>query len=102
MGGQVSYAFSQSWGVLVPQFSAEWVHEFEDDQEELSAVFRGDINRTPFIIKTRRPDTDYFNLGVGASAQFAGGKSAFLSFETVLGYEDLDLYTIQGGFRMEF
>jgi len=102
LGGQVSYAVSQSWGVLVPQFSAEWVHEFEDDQEELNAVFKGDVNRTPFIIKTRRPDTDYFNLGVGASAQFAGGKSAFLSFETILGYEDLDLYTIQGGFRMEF
>lgn len=102
LGGQIAYALSQSWGVLVPQVFGEWVHEFEDDQQSINGTFIGDINNQGFVVKTRRPDTDYFNVGVGASAQFAGGKAAFVSLETSLGYEDVDIYTVRAGFRMEF
>jgi outer membrane autotransporter protein len=102
LGGIVSFASSQSWGVLVPQVHAEWVHEFDNDQQSIDGYFIADVNQEGFVVENTRPDRDYFNVGVGVSGQFAEGKSAFLLVDSILGYEDLSYYSIRGGVRMEF
>jgi outer membrane lipase/esterase len=102
LGFMVSKAFSSSSGVWVPQLSLDWVHEFSADQERIDARFVNDLSVTPLMISTTSPDRNYFDLGVGISGQFAQGRSAFLAINQLLGYEDVESYTISGGIRLEF
>ncbi|MCG6860726.1 MAG: autotransporter outer membrane beta-barrel domain-containing protein [Chromatiaceae bacterium] len=102
LGGDISYAVSTNWGVLVPSVHLEWVHEFDDGAETVVGSFVEDTSGTPFFLPTDSPDTDYFNLRLGLSAQFAQGRSGFIYYRQLLGYEDLDAYTIGAGLRMEF
>ena len=102
LGGQINYAVSQSWGVLLPYGSFEWVHEFDDQNEIVSGRFLGDPSGTTFRLPTDAVDQNYFNLGVGVSALFSRGNAAFLNYQTVLGYDDLDHHSINAGVRFEF
>jgi outer membrane autotransporter protein len=102
LGGDVSYAFSQSWGVLLPQAHFEWVHEFEDDSPNVTGFFLQDPSRTSFSLNTDKPDSDYFNLRLGVSAQFAAGRSAHIYYRKLIGYDNLDLDAIGAGVRIEF
>lgn len=102
LGFMVSRAFSSSVGVWVPQLSLDWIHEFSADQEQIDARFVNDMSLTPLMISTTSPDRNYFDLGVGISGQFAQGRSAFLAINKLIGYEDVESYTISGGVRLEF
>jgi outer membrane lipase/esterase len=102
LGFVAAKAVSTASGVFVPQMSIDWIHEFRNDQKDLDARYVNDLSFTPLLITTTEPDRNYFNLGVAVSGQFANGRSAFLSLDVILGYEDVDYYAITGGFRMEF
>lgn len=102
LGGQVSYALSQSWGVLLPQARFEWIHEFEDDSPFVTGHFLGDPSQDSFSFAGDEPDTDYFSLGIGVSAVFAKGRSAYFNYQTVLGYQDLTQNSFNLGLRLEF
>lgn len=101
LGIQLATARRYSWGVFVPQVRADWVHEFEDDEVGLNAHYLNDINRTRFKIGTTALDSDYFDVSAGVSAQFTRGKSGFISYRTLLGYEGLSYNALQFGFRLE-
>ncbi|UHD16101.1 autotransporter outer membrane beta-barrel domain-containing protein [Thiocapsa bogorovii] len=102
LGVQVSRAISSGSGVWIPQLRIGWVHEFENGQEQVGARFVNDINNQPLFVLTQTPDRDYADLSVGISAQFAGGRSAFVSYNTLLGYEDVTYNAINAGVRLEF
>lgn len=102
LGGEVSYAMSTSWGVLLSNAQLEWVHEFEDGAQNVVGHLLQDTSGTRFSLPTDALDQDYFNLGLGLSAQFAQGRSGYIHFRKLLGYSDLDAYTIAAGFRLEF
>lgn len=102
LGVQVSRAISTGSGVWVPQLRIGWVHEFENSQEQVGARFVNDINNQPLLVLTQTPDRNYADLSVGVSAQFAGGRSAFLSYNTLLGYENVTYNAINAGVRLEF
>jgi len=102
LGAQVSYAFSQSFGVLVPQGQVGWVHEFENDSEQFSAVYVDDPNQNQLLAETNDPDRDYFELGLGVSAVFKRGTQAFVYYDTVLGFDDVTDHVFTVGGRMEF
>jgi len=102
LGGDLSYTMSQSWGVLIPQTHVEWVHEFDDGSQNVTGHFVQDPSRTTFALNTNKADSDYFNLRMGVSAQLAGGRSAFLYYQKLLGYSNLDIDTIATGLRLEF
>jgi outer membrane autotransporter protein len=101
VGGQVTRAISMPWGVLLPQLNAEYVHEFENDNDAIAGRFLGDLSGTTFFLPTDDPDRNYVNLSVGASAVFAEGRSAFIQYQTLLGYEDLESHAIGVGLRIE-
>jgi uncharacterized protein with beta-barrel porin domain len=101
VGGQVTRAISMPWGILLPQFNVEYVHEFENDSDAIAGRFLGDLSGTTFFLPTDDPDRNYVNLGVGASAVFAKGRSAFIQYQTLLGYEDLESHAIGVGLRLE-
>ncbi|ESQ14733.1 MAG: hypothetical protein N838_10900 [Thiohalocapsa sp. PB-PSB1] len=102
LGVQVARAISTESGVWVPQLRIGWVHEFENSQEEVGARFINDIDNQPFFVATQTPVRDYADLSVGVSAQFAGGRSAFISYNTLLGYNDVTYNAVNAGVRLEF
>ena len=106
VGALATYAWSTKWGVLLPQFRAEWVHEFEDDPVEINAQF---LNGPPtptanstFRLRGDQPDKDYANIGAGISGNFAQGVSGYLAYQTPVGYSRLTSHNFSGGVRWEF
>lgn len=107
LGGQVSYAWSQSWGILVPQARFEWVHEFEDDPVAITGRFikattDDEFGPVDFAFSADKPDENYFIVGAGLSAVLPQGRSLFIHYQTVLGFEDLDHHSVNAGLRWEF
>lgn len=107
LGGQISYAISTGIGVLLPQVRFEWEHEFKNDRRTIRANFVHDPTPTSdpesqIRLVTDDPDRDFFNIGVGLSATFRGGVSAFVYYETVLGLEDVTRHHVALGIRKEF
>jgi outer membrane autotransporter protein len=102
LGGEVSYAVSTSWGVLLPSAQVEWVHEFEDNAGNVSGFYLQDTSQTAFSLATDDLDQNYYNLTLGVSAQFAEGRTGYISFRKLFGYDDLDVHSVNAGLRMEF
>jgi outer membrane autotransporter protein len=101
LGGQMTYAISTGVGVFVPLLKFEWVHESLGNVPPVSAVLITD----PTIAASSQninPDRNYFNLGVGLTATFKHGISAFLYFEETLGRSNFTTHSFTGGVRMEF
>ncbi|MEA3640550.1 MAG: autotransporter outer membrane beta-barrel domain-containing protein [Lamprobacter sp.] len=102
IGFDVARSVSMDWGVLSPQLNLSWVHEFKDDALSINGVFVEDPNRNRFGVASDRPDSDYFNGRLAVAAQLAGGTSAFVYYNKVFGYKDLDVDTFGAGVRMAF
>lgn len=102
LGVQADYAWSQSWGVVMPFVSGEWVHQYKDSSETINARFVNDITGLGvFSVKTNSPDRNWFNFRIGASAQFAHGIAAFVNFEKIFGLTNVNADTLYVGLRME-
>lgn len=101
-GGQISYVISTAYGVFIPQLMVDWTHEFKNDGKLVNSRLANDPTSTSIALKTDQPDRDYFNLGLGVSAQFAHGVSGYLFYDKLLGHEYVDSDSLQLGMRMEF
>ncbi len=102
IGGEVSRAISTSWGVILPQLHLDWVHEYRDAAVAVNGSFIQDPTDGVFGITGDKPDSDYFNARLGISAQFGGGSTAFLFYNKVFGYRNLDVDTVGAGVRLTF
>jgi uncharacterized protein with beta-barrel porin domain len=102
LGGRISRAISTTKAVLVPQVWFEWEHEYDDDATLLVAQFVHDPTATRFNVFTDNPDRNYFRFGLGLNATFAGGVSAFLSYDTLLDRDDWTRHAVDFGVRWEF
>lgn len=102
LGGEVSYALSTGFGVLVPQARLGWVHEFADDDRRIKATYINDPNQFQLVAQTDAPDRDYGTLLIGLSGVFQGGAQAFLAYETVLGLRDIEEHLFTIGGRIDF
>lgn len=103
LGGQVSYALSTSWGILMPTIRGEWHHQYKDSSRNIAVRFLGDTTSgLSFNTVTTSPDRNYFTVGTGISGTFAQGLSAFLNYDTLLGYRSVESHMFTLGARMEF
>ena len=102
LGGRASYAISTGLGVLLPQVRLEWEHEFKNDARLLTARFVNDPLRQAIRFTTDNPDRNYVNIGVGLSATFRGGISAFIDYETVVALANVTRHDITVCMRGEF
>lgn len=107
LGIDISYAFKTQerlqkirLGVLIPQVRAEWVHEFMNDSHNLQASLV-QANQT-VSVATAAPDRDYCKVGLGLSSIFAGGISAYVQYEEILGLSNITSHNIAIGVRVEF
>ncbi len=102
IGGMVHHAFSTGSGVITPQLSLTWLHEFATDGQDITARFLADPSATPFHYNTQQRDPDYLQLALGVPVMFTGGFSAFLQYQSVLALENYTANTLTLGARMEF
>ena len=100
--GQV--AFSTSWGVLVPQASADYIHEWGDGQKTLHAHLVQDLSASPLQLSFQNdsPDRDYFGLGIGMVAVLPHGLSPFINYRALVGDSIKTTQTVSAGLRVEF
>jgi uncharacterized protein YhjY with autotransporter beta-barrel domain len=102
LGGQASYPLSTQVGVFVPQLMFEWVHEYLNNDRTIISNYVNDPNKELIVFSTDEPDRNFFHLGVGLSAMFRGGKSAFIYYQTALAFENITRHDIVLGVRFAF
>jgi outer membrane autotransporter protein len=102
IGFQADYAVSTKYGVVMPQARVEWAHEFQHDNHNITARFLNAPASGRFSIGTDDPDRNFFNLGLGVSAVFTQGRTAFIYFEKVLDRDHLNNNSVAAGVRYEF
>jgi outer membrane autotransporter protein len=100
VGFQGSVAISTSFGVVVPQVSAEYVHEFLNDRRTIHAVTTDGTN-TPVDFVTDPPDRDYLNVGGGVVFVLPDGISPFLNYSAELANRFEEIHTVTAGVRFE-
>ena len=101
LGTQLRYAASYPWGVLVPYVNVSWLRQFDDSADEVAGYFLIDPS-TQFSFETNTPATSYYLLAVGTSATFAGGVSSYIQYETTVNQDNLTLWNVAGGLRLEW
>lgn len=102
LGGQFAYTISTSSGVLVPQLRVGWIHQFDNDATDITAVYVADPRNNVLTARTDDPDRDYAELGLAVSSVFQGGGQVFFSYDTLLGFENLTSHLFTLGGRWEF
>ncbi len=102
LGGRLSTNVNTSVGVFGPYFSAQWLHEFENDSPSIISKYVNDPFNTFFAIPTASPTRDYAVLIVGTSATLPNNLSGFLQFSAALGLQNESNYGAVLGIRKQF
>ncbi len=102
LGWQVQYAWNRSWGVLLPLARLEWFHEFKSGTGNVLGYFLQDPARETFMLDNEEDDSNYFDLSLGATAQWTRGRSGYVLVQKILGYGGLGLTSVSAGLRWEF
>lgn len=104
LGGQISYAWSQSFAVLIPHIRAEWHHEFLENERTIKTrLIAAPLDPQNILsVRSDRPDRDFASLGVGVDAVFRNSISASLTYQTVLGQQNVESHAFTAGVRMAF
>lgn len=102
LGSQFSYALSYSWGVLLPQFHAEWHHQYKNNAQATSASFLGDPLQQQFGIVTTGPTRNFATVGGRLAVSVGHGVSAVLGYDALLGYQDINSQRVTLSARMDF
>lgn len=101
-GFDLSGNLSMARGVLVPQLTVTYRHEFDNDARSVRATFLGDqAAGSSFLVSLDPPDRDWIDAGVSLSAQYLWG-SLFLAYDREFAREDYELATWQAGLRIGF
>lgn len=101
-GGNLAYVKSVNYGIWIPKLTAEWVHEYQDNERDIDAYFVNQPGAGQFVITTQEPDRDYFNLGWSVAGTFSGGRSAYVRYEAMLGRDDYVAELFELGGRLAF
>jgi outer membrane autotransporter protein len=99
VGAQASYAFSTSFGVVVPTVNADYVREFLDDRENYTASVGAGA---PFSFSGDQPDRNHFNVGGGVVVLLPNGVFPFINYEAEIANYLQETHTVTGGVRLEF
>ena len=103
LGVQGSAAISTGIGILVPQFNADYIHEFANSQRFINVQFAQDGRDNPikFRFQNDVPVRNYFNLGTGLLMVLPNGWQPFVNFRAMVGNEQFNNYAGMFGLRIE-
>ncbi|CAG0978043.1 Lipase 1 [Geobacteraceae bacterium] len=102
VGVQAQVGFQTGFGVLVPQASVDWMHEFENNQRTVDVSFVGDTRAKQFTYKTASPDRDWLEINAGVVAVLPNDLQVFANYRTLVGHSYYDSHTATVGLRMSF
>jgi outer membrane lipase/esterase len=102
LGGQISYPIGGAFGTLLPQLRVDWRHEFKNDARSVTATLINDPTSPGVVIRSDKPDRNYFNVAAGVVAALTGGTSVGLEYETVLGLKDITNHIVRARLRLSF
>ena len=102
LGGKVSTIVNSSVGVFGPYVTAQWMHEFKNDNPSIVSKYVADPLNTIFAIPTATPTRDYAVLAVGTSATLPNNLSGFAQFSGAIGLKNESNYGIVLGVRKQF
>ena len=118
-GLQASYARNYQWGVLLPTAEIGALSEVHSDRDPALGYFVFDApslsgnnsnnnnnNQNPntlnaFTLQNDGGDRNFYQLGLGTSAQFKRGISGFIQYRQLLGYQYFSAWQLQTGVRFE-
>jgi outer membrane autotransporter protein len=103
-GLRLTYAWNVSWGVLLPHLRADYVREFEDDVDVFGVRFAADPNAAstpPVLVATDNPDTSYWRLAAGFSAQFKHGVSGYIEYQRLESFQSINFQDVSLGLRFQ-
>ena len=104
LGVRATYAWNLSWGVLLPHLRVDYVREFEDDVDVFGVRFAADPNANsapPILVETENPDSSYWRLAAGLSAQFKFGFSGYVEYQRLQSFQFISFQDISVGLRMQ-
>ena len=93
---------STRFGVLRAQFDGAWVRQFRNETDPVVGRFINDPQGLPFELPTAPIDSNYGEVGLALSAQFAHGRSAYVGYRRLFGIDDTRLAFWSLGLRFEF
>ena len=102
LGGKVSTNVNTSAGVFGPFFTAQWMHEFKNDNPSIISKYVADPFNISFAIPTASPTRDYAVVSIGSTATFPNNFSGFLQFGAALGLDNETNYGVVLGLRKQF
>ncbi len=102
LGAAAALAIAIPNGVLLPQASVSWVHEYADDARNIDARFVDAPGSPTFTFQREKPARDWANIALGVSASFVNGMQPFAQFVTVQGNDNFVSYGGTAGLRFSF
>ena len=101
LGGQLSYAISTSWGVLMPNTRLELQRRVQGDGRNVNAqlVADGTINA---LVPLEAVDRNYGTFSVGVSTVLPRGVNGFINYERLFGRDGYNNSKYTAGVRFEF
>jgi uncharacterized protein YhjY with autotransporter beta-barrel domain len=102
LGAAATVAIAIPYGVLLPQASVAWVHEYANDARNIDARFVDAPGSPKFTFQRERPARDWANIGLGVSASLVNGMQPFAQFQTVQGNDNFVSYGGTAGLRFSF
>ncbi len=101
LGLFASSAHSYSFGVLIPQITASWVHEYDNNSRTVNAQF---VQAAPgtgnFSFQTETPARNWAAVDLGVSLVLPKGMQAFANLSTVQGNRNFESYGGSLGLRI--
>jgi len=98
---QINKAISTSYGVIIPEVSASWTHQFITEGEDIITTFDIDPNN-PFSYTTDKIESDFFTLSLATSVVLPHGIMGFIQYETLIGIDGYTINAFNIGARIEF
>lgn len=99
LGLMASATLGTSFGVVVPQASVNWTHEFEDDSRTMNVSFVDDTRSNKFTYQNDGPDRNFFEINIGSALVLPFQVQAFVNYRALLGHAFLDSHTGTIGLR---
>jgi len=100
-GGQLSFSWSQSWGIVLPYLRASFIHEFEQDNKEISAYFTADPTKSPLNFMTSGQDSNTASAALGSTFIFPRGFMVFAQYSRQFFVDNYSQQVITLGVRKE-
>jgi len=104
LGMRMTFAWNLPFGVLLPHLRADYVREFEDEVDVFGIRFASDPNAAstpPILIETENPDSSYWRLAAGFSAQFKHGISGYVEYQRLESFQFISFQDVSLGLRFQ-